>query len=51
MKFLLLLAIFTYNAIVFRYAYVKGQKDANFDRESANIKLQQCNDIITNRGN
>lgn len=38
--------IFFYTAIMSRYYYVEGLKDAGFDRETANIKLEQCHDII-----
>lgn len=27
---------------------IQGLKDANFDRERANLKLQQCQDVIKN---
>lgn len=28
--------------------YKRGVEDVKFDRESANIKLQQCSEVITN---
>lgn len=27
---------------------IQGLKDANFDQERANLKLQQCQDVIKN---
>jgi hypothetical protein len=30
------------------FGKAKGLHDANFDRERANLKLQQCQDVIKN---
>lgn len=30
-----------------REQYKRGVEDCKFDRESANIKLQQCSEVIT----
>jgi hypothetical protein len=44
MKALILNAIIM--ALCSRFFYVQGLKDANFDRQRANIKLQECLEII-----
>lgn len=41
-----LVCLFLYTAIMSRYYYVEGLKDAGFDRETANMKLEQCHGII-----
>jgi len=42
--------VFILNAIVMilcaRFFYVQGHKDADFDRQRANIKLQECIQVI-----
>lgn len=46
MKILFLMALTAYIMAAMKYSYYRGQQDANFDREAANVKLQQCNNII-----
>lgn len=36
-----------YTALMSRHYYIKGLQDANFDREHANLKLQQCIEVIS----
>ena len=33
-------------AVSSRFFYIQGLKDANFDRKQANLKLQQCYEVI-----
>jgi hypothetical protein len=40
--------ILVYTALMSRHYYIQGLQDANFDRERANLKLQQCQDVIKN---
>lgn len=40
--------VLVYTALMSRHYYIKGLQDANFDRERANLKLQQCNEVIRN---
>lgn len=44
MKPLILNAIII--ALCARFFYVQGHKDADFDRQRANIKLQECYEVI-----
>jgi hypothetical protein len=40
--------ILVYTGLMSRHYYIQGLQDANFDRERANLKLQQCQDVIKN---
>lgn len=46
--FYTLLFIFTINIalLAFKFGYATGQKDADFDRSHANLKLQQCLEVV-----
>jgi hypothetical protein len=38
--------LITYTLFIGRVWYIKGLQEANFDREHANLKLQQCLEVI-----
>ena len=42
--------VFILNAIVMvlfaRFLYIQGLKDADFDRQKANTKLQECLEVV-----
>lgn len=41
-----LMAVVLYTVFIARFWFIKGLSEANFDREHANLKLQQCLEVI-----
>lgn len=47
MKVAIISVLLTMVVLYGREQYRRGVEDANFDRESANIKLQNCSEVIS----